>query len=271
MAESTLSLTSDQLRQIIGHHLGYGRGVDVGERAWTTPQTNTITQTLKTGLGWFYTPPALTPGAEPHSWSFLRPWADITLVQDAYTVALPDDFGYFEDNLYITSASTALRHKPLELTTDGRVEGMQASQPDRTGAPLLAAVTPIAGTNQTEGTRLNLTVWPKPDQAYALRGRYKHLPDMLDGTHPYPPGGQEHAETIKAACLAAAEFEQDDTRGPCYQIFMERLSASIAVDNRRKGTVVGYNGDNSDGRGVLDRNYWRYFSNGAVTYEGNPL
>ncbi len=39
-----------------------------------------------------------------------------------------------------------------------------------------------------------------------------------------------HAETIQAACLAAAELFLNDEKGQYWQTFMERLAASVAHD-----------------------------------------
>jgi hypothetical protein len=107
VAESTLSLSLDDLKGEIGHFLGYGRGTVFGEPAWTTPQSNNITAVLKSGLSQFYTPPPTQPGQAPHTWSFLRPFATITLTSGESVVALPDDFGNFEGAIFITTEGTA--------------------------------------------------------------------------------------------------------------------------------------------------------------------
>ncbi len=113
-------------------------------------------------------------------------------------------------------------------------------------------------------------MWPKPDVAYTIIGEYKHIPDALTGLLPYPPGGGDHAETIMAACLAAAELFLDDEKGVRWQYFMERLAASVAVDSRKKGSNLGYNGDGSDRKFPPGRS-WRDYENNAVTYNGDPF
>jgi hypothetical protein len=272
VAESTLSLSLDDLKGEIGHFLGYGRGTVFGEPAWTTPQSNNITAVLKSGLSQFYTPPPTQPGQAPHTWSFLRPFATITLTSGESVVALPDDFGNFEGAIFITTEGTAYRRLPLDVTNPARVQALHAAQPDTTGAPRIAATEAIKGSTATEGTRFNLYYWPTADQNYTLRAEYKYLPDMLTGLLPYPPGGSEHAETIKAACLASAELHLDDAKGPRWMFFMERLSASVAVDARRKTvTKIGYNADRSDGRGWFHGGNWRHLDNPPVTYNGDDL
>jgi hypothetical protein len=72
MAESSLSVTRDDLRQEAGHSLGYARS------GWDTEQTADIDAMVKTALRWFYYPPPL-PGMKPHQWRFLRPTSTISV------------------------------------------------------------------------------------------------------------------------------------------------------------------------------------------------
>jgi hypothetical protein len=65
---------------------------------------------------------------------------------------------------------------------------------------------------------------------------------LRSGT-PYPLGGMNHAETILYACLAAAELQKDDDRGPRWETFKELLIASIDMDRRGRPDNIGYNGD----------------------------
>lgn len=272
MAESTLSLSIDDLKAHIGHYLGYGRGTAKGEGAWTTAQANTITDCLTAGLSQVYTPPPLTPGEPAHSWSFLRPFANLTLTNGSTSVTLPDNFGGFEGPIYIQDAQAIRSRWELEVTNEGRVQHLLAAHPTQTGAPRLAAESVQSGTTVTSSTRSVLLVWPKADKDYTLVATYKHLQDALTGALPYPPGGAEHAELFKASCLAAAELEQDDVRGPRWEAFLQRLAASIYADRKRKGLKLGYNGDRSDrvGDPRVRGTIWGGDAPG-VTYNGNPL
>ena len=56
-------------------------------------------------------------------------------------------------------------------------------------------------------------LWPTPDSTYTLSYRYKALVAKLTSAAPYPLGGQAHAQTIEAACLAIAEERLNDERG----------------------------------------------------------
>lgn len=269
MAESTLSLSIDDLKAEIGHFLGYGRGTTFSEPAWTTVQTNNITAVLKSGLSQVYTPPPIRPGEASHNWSFLRPYASISITSGNATVALPDDFGGFEGPLKISSSSAMGRFWIIPVVNPALMEHYAQSQPDRTGQPMYAAEYVIGGTTATEGTRSNLKVFPIPDANYTLRAQYKVLQDALTGALPYPAGGSEHAELFKASVLAAAELQLDDMPGPRFAFFMQRLEASVHADRKRKGELVGYNGDRSDWR-FSPEDVRRVYAS-PVTYNGSPL
>lgn len=273
MPESKLTLSITDLQAEIGHYLGYGRGVAFGEPAWVLTQQNTITAVLKSGLSNVYTPPPLGPNEPSHNWSFLRPFANLTLLSGHNTVELPDGFGGFEGPLYISTPLTSRNYFELRLVNEGKVQQMYAIEPSTTGAPRLACEKFNDGTGRLESTRSELFVWPTADATYTLSGTWKHLPDMLTGSYPYPPGGAEHAELFKASCLAAAELQIDDQPGPRQAAFMQRLAASVLADRKRKGSFLGYNGDSSDNRMLGNRmpGWSRFYDNANVTYNGNKL
>lgn len=273
MPESQLTLSIDDLKGEIGAFLGYGRGTPFGEPTWDTRQTNNITAILKSGLSQVYTPPPLTPNEPSHNWSFLRPFGQFTLESGKSTVELPGSFGGFEGPLFVLTPAVAARRWPLRMGHEGMVQQMHAQQPDTVGHPRIACEKQLDGTSATGSSRSVIYVWPTADANYTLAGSYKHLPDALSGSYPYPPGGAEHSELFKASVLAAAELQLDDSPGPRMAFFMQRLAASIYADRKRKGQFLGYNADRSDAR-VLPRvpgAYNRFFDNPGVTYNGDPL
>lgn len=75
MAESSLSLSYNSLRQEVGFELGFGRTI----ANWTSDQSSVIDQCVQSGLRQFYTPPTLERGRPAHNWSFLRPQATIII------------------------------------------------------------------------------------------------------------------------------------------------------------------------------------------------
>lgn len=243
MAESRLSLSITDLTGAIGHFLGYGRGTANSETAWTTQQTNDINSVLRTGLSWVYTPPLVN--GQVYAWSFLRPFCNLTLTIGNDYAELPDDFGGFTSRIYISEESPR-RPWSIPLTTPEKVAQEHVRTPNSSGAPIIAAEFIDKSTTIDRGQRSKLYVFPTPDSAYTMRAEYTYLPDVLTGAYPYPPGGSQHAELFRAAVLAAAELHLDDTRGVRWESFMERLTASMAVDRPRKGQTLGYNGDMSD-------------------------
>ena len=109
-------------------------------------------------------------------------------------------------------------------------------------------------------------IFPTADQAYTLEFSYYLLAEALDGSRPYAYGGMAHAETIRAACLMAAEETLDDAQGLWAAKFRERLAASIMLDRRLKPQHGGYNGDHSE-------DYWtrrgsQHYEPYGVTFSG---
>lgn len=264
MPESRLSLSINDLTGAIGHFLGYGRGTVNNETAWTALQTNDINSVLKTGLSWVYTPPLVN--GQVYAWSFMRPFANITLVIGNDYAELPDDFGGFTSRIYISEESPR-RPWSIPITTPEKVQEEHVRTPSSSGAPLIAAEFIDRTTTIDRGQRSKLYVFPTPDAAYTMRAEYTYLPDVLTGAYPYPPGGSQHAELFRAAVLAAAELHLDDVRGVRWESFMERLTASIAVDRPRKGQIIGYNADMSD-MGVRGGRQGRHGYGDTVTLGG---
>lgn len=74
--------------------------------------------------------------------------------------------------------------------------------------------------------------------------QYSVVPRTITTNSPYPYGGMFHAETIREACLAAAESDTDDQVGLHQQLYEQKLKASIAFDiDQSVADFLGYNGD----------------------------
>lgn len=252
MAESTLTLKKADFEAATGYYLGFGRGADFGEKAWTTVQRNIIEEHVKTGLRRFYFP-SLTPNSpSSYTWSFLKPLATLTLSDGVEAIELPDDFNGFDGPLTVTQDGGTY---PVTIwpTGIGIIDRMYAATPEASGRPTMAAVSPLKGTSAFEGQRFQLTVFPIPDGEYTLTGHYSIMPDCLTGARPYCYGGTAHVDTIKESCLAAAEKDSDDMNGVHEQQFQVRLAASISMDRRLQAQILGYNGDPSV---AANRNGW---------------
>lgn len=247
MAESTLSLQYKDLERAIGIFLGYGRGAAFGDTAFTTLQQDVIDQCLASGLRQFYWPKAPDGTGATYEWSFLKPVGVLPIPINVQTVPLYDDFGGMEGQGYL-SAGKSTQWWPLDFVGIGEVLMRYSELPTTTGRPILIAVEPLKGTTAQQGTRYQLHIWPITDQPYSLKFQYYVNPDYINTAFPYHMGGAIHAETVRAACLKAAEATLDDQRGLWAVEFEERLLASINADRKLKPQTLGYNGDQSDKR-----------------------
>jgi len=76
MAESSLSLTRTQLRQEVGHDLGYSRTV----ADWSTSEVADIDTIVNRGMRQFYFPPIVPGESQSHEWRFMRPITTLTTI-----------------------------------------------------------------------------------------------------------------------------------------------------------------------------------------------
>lgn len=269
----SLLLSVHDLRADAGDYLGYGRGDKFSETAWTTRQAKDIDVCLKSGLAQVYWPPLVNDRPQ-HRWSFLQPFMEVRIPQGETEVNLPETFGGFTTPLFVQNPQNSVANRlQLRLRNEVFVRQLLAASPDRTGYPLEAAEVATVATTRNASNRPRLIVWPTPDAAYTLTAGYKHIPGALTGDYPYPPGGAEHSELFKASVIAAAELQKDDAPGPRRAFFMERLAAAIASDSRRKGQLIGYNGDYSANRRrlVFGSRYWDRNVFPAITYNGQSF
>lgn len=256
--ESTLSLKKSDLEAEVGLFLGYGRGEEHGDSAWTNKQQAAIESCVKSGLRQFYFPPPID--GRVHDWSFLKPVRSVTYADGERTVELPDDFGQFEGMITVATADGTTVTEPVPIVGEGMIRQQYAKLPEATGRPALAAVRPKKGTGAERGQRFELFLFPQADEDYTLTFAMYLVGEALTGERPYAYGGGAHAETILESCLAIAEQRLDDAIGVKTAKFMERLAASIALDRRVKPQHLGYNGDGSDVRDMRLRQrpeHWR--------------
>jgi hypothetical protein len=215
-------------------------------------------------------------------------WAEDTETAAEYVLKhdgnydLPDDFAGIQGTLVIESVS----YKPnVALVGEGviRTSRQQAPQNMNSGStttPYLAAVRPKVHETTTVGQRFEIMFYPLPNDVYTISYKKIILPNMLvDTTIEYPYGGAEHAETLRAACIAVAEEQENGNRlngSPVFdkkKLFEERLAASIQMDKLKDGVeYFGYSSDNSDiihQDGPMNTNDRRYnYNRGLVTYDG---
>lgn len=240
MADSTLSLDFPDLQLAVGEFLNYGPDVS----RYTDAQKATVERHIKSGLRSFYFPAPLGKGAA-HRWSFLRPTASLTTESGTWQYEMADEYRGLVGEITFVTTSTAYR--PVRVTGAGVLRAKRAAEPGNSGVPRLAAVDPLPIDGQ-RGQRFQLLLFPCPDAAYALQYPYQVNPQALSKTRPHPYGGLAHAETIKEACLAAAERDELHLQGGPHQAeFLSRLAASIDQDaDLNRPQVLGRN-DNGPG------------------------
>lgn len=260
MPEPTLSVPNAELEADVGWFLGLGRGANYSETAWSSRNQLSITKAVKSGLRMFYFP------SSGYSWSFIRPTRSVTLVSGAQSVDLPDDFGGIEGTVQFMNSGRMFCS--VEVTNEQRLSRMYADMPDVTGQPMFCAVRTPSTTSLNKGQRPNLQVYPQADDDYTLEFQMYLNPDALSATFPYALGGTTHIETVRAACLAAAERDINNVQhGPQYQHFMERMQASEKLDRRNKAQHLGMNIDPGYNRGRYYADRWN--NNGTVTVNGS--
>lgn len=265
--ESTLSLAKTDLEAEVGLFLGYGRGAEKGDSAWSDREAAVIAEVVSSGLRQFYFPPPLQQGGESYTWSFFKPVTTLTLATAASEFELPDDFGGFDGEVLSYAGEESSQGCPVQVWGEGAVAQAHAENRTQTGRPLMAAIRWKKGTTRTQGQRASLYLFPTSDQAYTLRFAYYILADALTGERPYAYGGMAHAETIRAACKMAAEESLDDTMGVWAAKFRERLAASISLDRRNKPQYLGYNADRSDAKHYRPRQREATVTYNGVTYD----
>lgn len=235
MAEPTLSLTNSELEAEVGFFLGLGRGTNYSETAWSARNQLSITNAVKSGLRMFYF-------AADYDWSFIRPTRQVTFISGNNSVDLPDDFGGLEGTIRVIDSGRI--GIPIKQTNEQKIGRMYGEEPDISGQPQYCAVRIPSTTSIFKGQRANLYLYPEADQDYTLEFQMYLNPDALSASFPYALGGTTHAETIRAACKAAAERDINNVQnGPQQAYYMERLKASISLDRRNKGQTFGYNSD----------------------------
>lgn len=262
MAESTLAVTIDELREEAGHQLGWGRTEWKGDAA----KEAVVEAVVKAAQRLFYYN-ASVDGSAPHQWWFLRPTVTISITSGTDQYDLADNLGGIEGPLTIQSSTR--RYMPVRLTSEANIRQMRSQHSVvPSGPPTYAAVRPKLMTDPTTGQRFQVVVFPTPDAAYTLEAQGWLLPDALTDGLPYAYGGAAHAETLLQAVRAIAEQKIDDQKGIEWEHWQKRLAASIAYDKRVHGASHGpYHGDRSDA--VYGGRFQR--SGPTVSYEGTIL
>lgn len=214
-------MTFDDIRTRIADNAGYG----TDSAQWNADQTDKINNSLKGGLRRFYHTAIIPQIRRSHQWSFLRPVTTIVTVASTSDYELPVWFAGMDGPF---TYSTTQLYQAIRICGEGQIRELRAGS-STSGVPMLAAIRPKASTG-SHSQRSEVMFWPTPDAAYTLSYRYVAAPDTIESDHPFPLGGEKHAETIMESCLAWFEENYDDQPGVHTQRFMERLASSFSLD-----------------------------------------
>tara|TARA_R110002012_G_scaffold151096_1_gene311014 strand:- start:282 stop:1385 length:1104 start_codon:yes stop_codon:yes gene_type:complete len=263
--ESSLSLGLTDLRKEVGWYW-------LGERTsgnWSADELTQIDDIINSGLRQFYHPSPGGLAPKGYKWSFMEPTTTLSTVAGTKDYTLSANFGGMIG--VATYATSDDRWSPIETTGEARIRLLrQRDSGSEQSDPRFMAIRPISS-DGSNGQRFQLMLWPTPDAAYTVSYRYHALPAKLTASYPYPLGGEAHAETILASCLAVAEARQENNAGIHAANFMQRLQASIAYDKQiNTPDVAGYNRDASDTVMMTEQDN-RYVNGDVVKYNGSAF
>lgn len=233
MAESTLSLTYDDIAKRVGLFLGWSADSTQWDGAVGTAGTkiDTIDMVIQSGLRMFYA---------AHDWTFLKPIDSITTTAADNDYDLEDDFGGLVGNLTYGEDEG---YESIPIIGEGQIRILQ-QRAASDAKPKYACVRPKSAT-ETTGQRFEIILWPAPDGAYTLSFHKMILPEKL-ATTKYALGGMAHCETIVEACLAKADEIMNSTpSGVHHTAYAWQLARSIERDRKQAPEYLGYNTDTS--------------------------
>jgi hypothetical protein len=215
----SLQVNLDSMSRETGMYLGYDRDLANHSPNQILDMGDVLGKAMRS---WYF---PIVDGVV-YKWSFLQKTGQITTIADQVEYDLPEDFASFTNDCLYFGTDT---HK-VKVTR--RSEGMllnMFSGAWASGSPLYYAIR-TKGT-LTEGRAMHeMLLYPAPDAAVEFTFRYMRIPPALSEADPYPLGGEVHAETILAACLAAAEQKIEDAAGLHTANFQRLLAGSIAMD-----------------------------------------
>ena len=218
-----LNCTYDELQRAVARRLGY----PLLETNQSADEKQSIADCIRCGLRWFYFP----TGENTHVWSFMRRYLEITLVDGKTWYGLPDNFARIAERPTISSSSM-----PVAVTDEAGIR-LRLNGEGSKGTPAYCG---IRSKDVRGDTRYEIGVYPTPDATLinaqgTLQMRYLFEPQTLSASDPFALGGGTHAETIVAACLAAAEAQMNPETmaqegGVHWQYFQQQLAASVVTD-----------------------------------------
>jgi len=213
----------EEVSRTIARRLGY----PLSATNQSAEEKQSIQDCIRCGLRWFYFP----TGELTHAWSFLRRYLEISVKAGEVWYELPRDFAGFAGAPALSNAEN-----PLAITDESgirlRTNKGQESSPPRYTAVRTAEIRGNTGyqiglfpacTATDENVQAVIQIW------------YVFEPPIISADNPWAYGSGVHAETIMAACLAAAEQQMNPETmaqegGVHWQYFQQQLAGSVATD-----------------------------------------
>jgi hypothetical protein len=264
MAESGLSIGFTDLKQAVGRLLGFGTTVN----NWSAARTTIIEDLVQNGVRRVYYPGAIPARQDlaGYDWSFLRPYATLSLVASDWDYDCPDNFGRLIGPIHYAADEY---RDPIVQVSAGMILDRR-SQYNETGYAEICA-TRYKTEDRTAGSRQELIVYPTPDANKTCSYQYEAYSGPLSDSYPYPLGGMQLAELFIESCLAATELYMRDENGIHNQQFQVLLIDAIMRDRNRGARQFGHMGS-----GEAEGSYFPFrrgygSSTYSLTYKGSPI
>lgn len=223
MAESTLNLTLTDLQAGVAEYLGFSRD----STKWDNDKKAQIAAAIASGLRQFYFAPILPGQTVPHEWSFLQPVYTLPIRSGTADYELPDNFAAIAGEIVLVQ-STMNDGYPIREVAPERI-WLFRQNPDAPAVPRYAAIqTKVPAGASTP--RYEIMFWPTPDASYEIVFRYSMIPNAISTDAPFAVCGVQHAETLLASCIAAAETMYVDGQMDRNTRYLQFLATSIARD-----------------------------------------
>lgn len=248
-----MSVDYNDIKSAIAQYIG------TPEPRWDSPTAATIERCITRGMD------KVVHNGE-HQWSWARPaWKWQTASgQRRYT--LPPYFEQFVPDFICFDGDDSEYGAISQLP----VSRLMLLQSDSTGTPRAYAIESPAHDGTTPQEK-QLVLHPTPGNTYSLVGVYQiGITGGLSDSRPHPPGGPEHGELFRSACLAMTEAEFRDGEIEKRTDFADELARHINIDLRKAPRNLGYMGGQRGGpRGRADARRLYNLVSGPTTYEGS--
>jgi hypothetical protein len=176
--------------------------------------------------------------------------------------SMPQTFGgeYSGEITYVAGSN---RGVPINWITELEIRRLRENWNMVSGNPYYAAIRRAA---EGQNRRWELLIYPNTGGQYTVEFPYIIYFDKISSLTDVHPAGMQHDETVKAACLAAAEMQGEDQLAGRVNYYRSiALPNSYKIDARSAPRKLGYCG-NPRSTTVSLRDFRQYFRRPSVTY-----